>query len=407
MTTNSAHGASVHPVHRPRTDYALGGESSRRAVEAGLSAAEWYHSEVPRKEMKALMMRRDGPAMRDTLLWATLHIVLGGMAIWLAWTGRVWLSVPVWLAYGVLYGSSCDSRWHECGHGTAFRTGWMNDLVYNIASFQVMRNPVTWRWSHARHHTDTYIVGRDAEISWMHPANLFLKAFTYVGVIEVGKSLCGLARQATGVLSVAERDYIPESEWPKVVFAARVHMGVYATTVLVAVAMLWGGLGWRALIPFLVIGGPRAYGCWHMMLTIMLQHGGLAEDVLDHRLNSRTVLLNPVSRWIYWNMNYHLEHHMFPMVPYYNLPWLHELIKHDLPPPNTSMWDGYKEMVHAVMRQRREPGYCHRKVLPPTARAYREELHQEVPERDGHERDKPGPVGCTAPKCLDDSREGE
>ena len=36
----------------------------------------------------------------------------------------------------------------------------------------LMRNPVTWRWSHARHHTDTIIVGRDAEIAVMRPPDL-------------------------------------------------------------------------------------------------------------------------------------------------------------------------------------------------------------------------------------------
>ena len=35
----------------------------------------------------------------------------------------------------------------------------MDDDVYQIACFMIMRNPVTWRWSHARHHTDTVIVG--------------------------------------------------------------------------------------------------------------------------------------------------------------------------------------------------------------------------------------------------------
>jgi fatty acid desaturase len=98
----------------------------------------------------------------------------------------------------VLYGSACDSRWHECGHGTAFRTGWMNDVVYHIASFQVMRNPVAWRWSHVRHHTDTYIVGRDAEIAWMHPARLLLKGLAYVGVVDAWTSLKLLAQQAHG-----------------------------------------------------------------------------------------------------------------------------------------------------------------------------------------------------------------
>jgi hypothetical protein len=75
-----------------------------------------------------------------------------------------------------------------------------------------------------------------------------------------------------------------------------------------------------------------------MCITGLLQHGGLADNVIDHRLNSRTVYMNPVSRFIYWNMNYHVEHHMFPMVPYHALPKLHELIKHDLPAPCPSIW---------------------------------------------------------------------
>ena len=80
------------------------------------------------------MKRRDGPALRDTAVWVLPHILLaaGGIHFW-----GSWLAVPFWLAYGVLYRSACDSRWHECGHGTAFRTRWMNDVVYHIASFQI------------------------------------------------------------------------------------------------------------------------------------------------------------------------------------------------------------------------------------------------------------------------------
>ena len=59
--------------------------------------------------------------------------------------------------------------------------------------------------------------------------------------------------------------------------------------------------------------------------------------MLDHRLNSRTVTTNPVFRFVYWNMNYHVEHHMFPMVPYYALPKLHDMMKHDTPAPYPSL----------------------------------------------------------------------
>ena len=362
----------------PPHDYSLTGPRARHAVEAGLAAAEWYHSEVPRKVMKDLMKRRDGPALRDTAIWIALHILFAAGGIWF-WGS--WIAVPFWLAYGVIYGSACDSRWHECGHGTAFRTGWMNDVVYHIASFQVMRNPVGWRWSHARHHTDTIIVGRDPEIAWMHPIRLGLKALAYVGVHDAWVSLRILARQAAGILSEDEKDYIPEIARGQAVFWARVHMAIYAATALASVAMLLAGQGWAAAIPFLLIGGPRMYGCWHMVMMGLLQHGGLAEDVLDHRLNSRTVYINPISAWIYWNMHYHIEHHMFPMVPYHALPRLHALIKDDLPPPNTSIADAYREMLGAVRRQLREPGYYLRKDLPPTARPYREDLHRAVPER--------------------------
>jgi fatty acid desaturase len=66
------------------------------------------------------------------------------------------LWVAFWLGYGVLYGSASDSRWDKGGHGTAFRMCWMNDAVHQIACLMMMRAPHDSRWSHARHHTDTF-----------------------------------------------------------------------------------------------------------------------------------------------------------------------------------------------------------------------------------------------------------
>ena len=102
-------------------------------------------------------------------------------------------------------------------------------------------------------------------------------------------------------------------------------------------------------------------------MTGLIQHCGLAENVTDHRLNSRTLYMNPVSRWIYWIMNYHIEHHMYPVVPYHALPRLHELLKHDLPGPKTSIFDAYPEAIPGVFRQGRGPDYAIRKPLPATA----------------------------------------
>ena len=93
------------------------------------------------------------------------------------------------------------------------------------------------------------------------------------------------------------------------------------------------------------VGLPSLYGAWHYVLTALMQHLGLAEDVLDHRLNARTVYLNPISRFIYWNMNYHVEHHMFPLVPYHALPALHEELKADLPRPYSGIIETYREII--------------------------------------------------------------
>ena len=94
-----------------KRDYSLLGADAERAVETGLKAAEWYHTEVPRKEMKALMQRADQPAIRDTILWLGSMAAFAGIATLLWLSGHPWLSLPFWLAYGVLYGSASDSRW--------------------------------------------------------------------------------------------------------------------------------------------------------------------------------------------------------------------------------------------------------------------------------------------------------
>jgi fatty acid desaturase len=351
-----------------KRDYSLLGRNAADAVERGLASAEWYHTDVPRKTMKELMKRSDGPAIRDTAIWLGSMVLFAAGAVWF-WP-TAW-SIPFFLAYGVLYGSATDSRWHECGHGTAFKTRWMNDAVYQIASFMIMRNPVEWRWSHARHHTDTIIVGRDPEIVAMRPPDLARIILNFFGIIDAWTAMKTMVLNAFGVLSEEEKTFIPETEQPKAIRVARIWFAIYAATIALAITM-------SSILPLMLVGLPRLYGAWHHVMTGVLQHAGLAENVLDHRLNSRTVYMNPVSRFIYWNMNYHVEHHMFPMVPYHALPKLHELIKHDLPAPNTGIWQAYREVWPALKRQLRYEDWFIKRELPPTAKPYRPEFHGDV-----------------------------
>jgi fatty acid desaturase len=342
-------------------DYSLIGSETKRAEEKGLVSAEWYHCPIPRKRLKELMQRKDNPAIRDTILWFASFLVTGGLA-YAFWP--TWWSLPFFIAYGVLYGSSSDSRWHECGHRTAFRTQWMNDAVYQIACFMIMRNPVGWRWSHTRHHTDTIIVGRDPEIALMRPTMILKVIAMYFGIPQTIDATKKMLIYASGRIPPEEETFIPETERPKATLIARIWLAIHLAVIALAVAT-------GSILPMLFIGPlPTMYGAWLHVVTGLTQHGGLAEDVLDHRLNSRTVHMNPVLRFLYWNMNYHIEHHMFPMVPYHSLPALHEEMKPYCPEPSPSVFAAYREIIPAIIRQIKNPAYVITRKLPEGIKPY-------------------------------------
>src|ERR1035441_6848934 len=118
-------------------DYSLTGVNAELAIEKGLAEADWYQCAVPREAMRQLLIRRDGPAIRDTVLWFAL-MLRTGFATWNLW-GSWWAMLP-YAIYCALYASTSDSRWHESSHGTAFKTDWLNNALYEIASFMVMRS---------------------------------------------------------------------------------------------------------------------------------------------------------------------------------------------------------------------------------------------------------------------------
>jgi MocE subfamily Rieske [2Fe-2S] domain protein len=354
--------------------YSLNRDNSRRALEAGLAEADWYQCPVPRSKMRELLVRRDGPAIRDTLLWLGV-IATAAAATTVLW-GSWWAIFP-YLIYAALYGGSADSRWHESLHGTAFKTDWMNRALYELASFMVLRESAIWRWSHTRHHSDTIIVGRDPEIAAPRPPDLvgmFLGVFAIRSYPQYFQSLF---RHAFGKMSEAEREFVPEDEFPGVFRTARIHLAIYLGVIILAFAL-------QSWLPLFLVGFPNFFGRWMMILFGLTQHTGLAEDVLDHRLNSRTFLTNRLNRFLYWNMNYHIEHHIFPLVPYHALPELHELVKADCPPPYPSLWSCWREIIPTLIRQTRDPSYHIRRVLPESAgRMTEKNITEAVPDDEG------------------------
>ncbi len=338
----------------PRRDYSLIGPETTRAEERGLAEGKWFQAEVDPARMRELMERRNLRPIVDLLIWVGLIVGLGA----LAWSLRgSWWSLPVFVAYGAVAGGAADSRWHESGHGTAFRTPWLNDLVYYPASFLLGRGATFWRWSHFRHHTDTIIVGRDAEIVFPRPPSLGRLAWTFTHIQGGSTLIMTIVKFALGWEDPVVDVLVPEQDRKRVAWEARVYVAIWLAVTVWAIVS-------TSFYPLLLIGLPTIYGGWLVVFFGVTQHAGLKEDVLDHRQSSRTVLMNPIFRFLYLNMNYHVEHHMFPAVPYYNLPALHAEIKDQLAAPSPNTIHAYKEIVDAFRHQHDDPTWELERDIP-------------------------------------------
>jgi fatty acid desaturase len=120
----------------------------------------------------------------------------------------------------------------------------------------------------------------------------------------------------------------------------------------------------RSWLPILFFVLPRFYGAPFIFLFIYLQHAGMAENVWDHRLCTRSIRLNPFLSFLFMNMENHVEHHIYPMVPFHALPKLRERVKEELPVPYRGLLGGAREMVPTLRRMRKDPSYYVRRSLP-------------------------------------------
>jgi hypothetical protein len=137
---------------------------------------------------------------------------------------------------------------------------------------------------------------------------------------------------------------------------ARLMLLFHAALIVVSVAFrLWP-------LPLLVSFAPFIAN-WLRYFVGVPMHTGLRDNVADFRLCVRTITLDPISQFLYWRMNWHLEHHMFAAVPCYNLQALHRAVAADMPKPRTLL-GAWREMRQTWKRQQTEPGYQFETPLP-------------------------------------------
>ena len=314
---------------------------------------EWYQCEIDREELKALMRRSDAAGLLHVGAFAALLIAAGLLAY--AAVGTAWV-IPAFFLYASIY-CFAEVIVHECSHGTPFKSRWINETVYAIACVMMFRETVVYRWSHVRHHTQTFHLAVDPEVQLPRPLNVFRFLGEFVGGwVRAYFSLGSIVQHAFGVVSKGARDFVPESEHKKMIRNARITLAFYVAIAVWAIAV-------ESWLPLLFFFLPRLFGDPVFEVCAMTQHAGLGNDVKDHRLTTRTVYLRPILRFLYWNMNYHIEHHIFPMVPAQSLSRLHHAVAKELP-PTQRVWGAWKEMLRTFWRQQRDPSYFATPEIP-------------------------------------------
>jgi len=332
-------------------------EAVRRNV-----AINWYRTKLPPDEMKKLHVKSDLRGAAQTLGYLACLLLPGGLA---------WYSFNHWswgwtAAFVFLYGmvvAFAGNAVHELGHGTVFRTKWLNSFFCHVFSFLSWLNHETFQSSHIRHHRYTLHPPDDLEV--VLPMRLMFGYCLRNGIVNpflfFRECFSNIVRIAAGKFRGEwELTLYPESD-PE---ARRVPVR-WARCILAGHLLIWtAAILTGQWILILLSCAHLTFGSWLFLLCNNTQHVGLMDNVDDFRLCCRTFTLNPAVSFLYWQMNYHTEHHMYAAVPCYNLKPLHRLIKHDLPPTPHGLLAVWKEIDTIVRRQIAEPGYQFRPPLP-------------------------------------------
>jgi fatty acid desaturase len=219
------------------------------------------------------------------------------------------LLAPLYLlAAASLHGISLFT--HEAVHGTLSRQRLLNDLLGAACAIPVLQNCSAYRVLHLRHHQhlgeegDPDHYANYTRWTWlvfaMNWARLLAGYPVYIAAIPILGFKHGTIKARLGILAELA--------------ATALVIGLVAASPIPAAWILHG---W--LIPMLFI---------NTMVNIrgMSQHT-LLEHADDEVRGTRSILTVPLVRFFMCNENYHLEHHLYPGVPWHHLPKVHQALE--------------------------------------------------------------------------------
>ena len=280
-------------------------------------------TKIEKKKLKSLKKRDNVvPVFRFVLCVASISFY--GWLYYLSW-GTLWV-VPTLILFGGTMSLFAYSASHECAHGTAFKSRWLNEAVFWFSSILFGQEPMYRRYSHACHHTYTWFWEKDAQMPFTvrQKVNLFTY-FRWYSSLEYHFLFVKIVIQhAFGRFSERTRSFTPESELPKM----QRNSIIFATIWLTAIGVSVYFQSWL-LVQLYVF--PKVVGDMINMSFVATQHFEMAEDDLNLTHTTRSIKHNWFWDLYYWNMSYHIEHHFAPTVPFHKLPDLNAEISEKLP----------------------------------------------------------------------------
>jgi fatty acid desaturase len=327
----------------------------------------WYRVPIDRALLAELNQRSDAWGFAQTLGHLGIILATGALS-WYAWLHWSWyLLVGCLFLHGTVYAFLLNA-FHEFCHNTVFKTRSLNRFFLYVVSFIGGLNHVYFWASHQEHHKYTLHQPDDMEV--VLPVEITLRNFlttAFINPLGLFARCKSWVRLSSGQL---------ENEWQRTLFPeskparrrelfnwARILLAGHACIVAQALFTGW----W--MLPVLITLAPF-YGGLLLFLCNNTQHVGLQDEVEDFRLCTRTIYLNPIVQFLYWHMNYHIEHHMYAGVPCYKLARLHRAIKHDLPYTANGLYETWSIIIAILRRQDQEPSYQFVPELPGKAGAY-------------------------------------
>ncbi|MEE3182837.1 MAG: fatty acid desaturase [Pseudomonadota bacterium] len=339
-------------------------------IESGFSddfKIDWYRSIIEPALLADLMQRDDLRGWLQTLGHLGYFFGTGVLAYFaflnidpLNWYWSFPLLLLALFVHGTMGPFMGLIAVHELMHRTVFKSKQLNAFFERVYAFISWSDYLWYQGSHPPHHGATCHEAYDGEV----PLALLARArierkknwirLLVFNPTATWQKLKLVWRHARGHVHGRWYNHVlPEADpavrrrhrnWARILLIGH--------GVLAAMFVVTGH--WFLIVVFTF--GTFYFG-WLGFLCGFPQHYGLNPNVPDFRYNTRTFTCSWLPAFYYWNMQYHLEHHMFPAVPFYNLPKLRAAIAHDLPPATHGLIATWRELFEIRRRVRENPDY--------------------------------------------------